>query len=305
MFIKQKNMQLSKKEQAVLIPITFYHAIGSPILLDNLGRITYKEKILPNEFLKIINNLQKKNLVTFNKTHITLKGHKLNNKKNHTDTILKKNTSTLKSIAKFPFIRSVVLINSLGFGTAHTNSDIDLMIICKKGRIAITRDLIKLWFRFIKKQKKGKAGRLAFDLWLDEDGLNISDFRLPAEDIFFDFWLANFTPVFDEVDYFQKFVTKNKTFKLFPNYKVPQKKLFELSAREIKAKKQLEKILESKPFAKVIDMSQQKMLARLAKYEQKMQGKGAIVVSPNRLRFNIPDKRTQIQREFDKNLTLI
>lgn len=304
MFIKQKNMQLSKKEQAVLIPITFYHAIGCPILLENLLRIAYKEQVTPNEFLQILDNLKKKNLIEFSRTHAGLKGSTLN-AKNYTETILSNNKNKLKTIAKFPFVRSLVLINSLGFDTANSNSDIDLMIICKKDRLAITRDLIKIWFSFIKKQKKTKAGRLAFDLWLDEDGLNISDFRLPGEDIFFDFWLANFTPVFDIDSAFKSFVNKNKTFKLFPNYKVPQKNLFELSASEIKAKKQLEKILESKPFTKAIDLSQQKMITRLKRYEQKMQGKGAIVVSPNRLRFNIPDKRTQIQREFDKNLTLI
>lgn len=292
-------MQLSKKEQALLMPITFYNAIGWPILLDNLLRVTYKEIILSAEFIDIIDNLKKKNLIITNNTHVALRGRKLSNKKNYTETILQKNIDALKSIAKFPFVKSVILINSLGFGTATANSDIDLMIICKKNRLAITRDLIKFWLIFIKKQKRGKAGKFAFDLWLSEDALNITDFRLPKKDIFFDFWLANFTPIYNFEGTFEKFVKENKTFNKFPNYQVPQKNLFELSQIELKRKKQFENLLETKPFAKILNLSQQKMLARLKKYQRKVQGKGAIVVESDRLRFNIPDKRAEIQKKIN------
>ncbi len=309
-------MILSKQEKAVFTPIALYGAMNNAITKKQLFKLIYKAKIDFSQMQKILKSLQVKNLITYNDDFVSLKNITKKDGTKFAKQIFAQNQKKLKNLARFPFVRAVVLTNSLAFGTAHKNSDIDLLIICKAGQIAIVRDLIKLWLlptptviasrakqsirspypRQAQVRDDKKSGKIACDIWLDEQNLNIGDFKLKGDDIYFENWLATATPIYNQNSTFKNFIANNPLFKNFPNYQINNNRIFTLTKRQEKLKKNLEKVLSTlSPIAK---FSQLAMLARLNKYKKRIENKGAILVSPTRLRFNIPDKRPEIQKKF-------
>lgn len=293
-------MVLSKQEKSILSPVVLYAAMGHAISKKQLLKLAYKEKISSSELDNILAKLKKRKALNFNDKYVFLSQNLNKDGKKFAEIIFNKNKKQLIKLAKFPFVRAIALTNSLAFETAHKNSDIDLMIICEKGKISIARDLIKLWMIF--SRKKTRFEKLAIDIWLDEDNLNISDFRLKGDDIYFENWLATATPIYNERSIFEKFVRANPLFKNFSNYKIETNKIFTLSKKDKKNKKRFEKFLSIKPLSLITKLSQQQMLSRLNRYAEKVASKGTVLVSVGRLRFNIPDKRAKIQKKFEKLL---
>lgn len=293
-------MVLSKQEKSILNPVTLYAVMGHAISKKQLLKLAYKEKISSSELDNILAKLKKRKALNFNDKYVFLNQNQNKNGKKFAEIIFNKNKKQLIKLAKFPFVRAIALTNSLAFETAHKNSDIDLMIMCEKGKISIARDLIKLWMML--SVKKTRSEKLAVDIWLDEDNLSVSDFKLKSEDIYFENWLATATPIYNESSIFEKFVRTNPLFKNFSNYKIETNKIFSLSKKDQKNKKRFEKIFSTKPLSLITKLSQKQMVSRLNRYAKKVVNKGTVLVSAGRLRFNIPDKRKEIQKKFEKLL---
>lgn len=307
-YIKHLKMVLSKQEKAILNPIVLYSAMGCAITKKQALGLAYKEKITDGELDKILAKLKKCKIIDFNDKYIYLNQNQKNSSKDckkFAQIIFNKNKKKLTKLAKFPFVRAIVLTNSLAFETSHKNSDVDLLIICEKGKLSICRDLIKIWMTSTSSNKEARSKKLAIDIWLDEDNLNISDFKLRGNDIYFENWLATATPIYSEKSIFKEFVKSNLLFKNFPNYKIKRDKIFALSKKDAQTKKSLENFLSAKPFSLIVKLSQKQMIARLNRYAKKVGNKGAILISVGRLRFNIPDKREEIQKKFEKLLPFL
>lgn len=95
-----------------------------------------------------------------------------------------------------PFVRMVGVMNSLAAGCVAEDSDIDIFVVTKAGRLwtvrAMTLALLVLFG--MRARAEDKAGRLSVDLFVSEDGLDLSQSGAPV-DYLLAYWVSDFTPV--------------------------------------------------------------------------------------------------------------
>jgi hypothetical protein len=112
-----------------------------------------------------------------------------------------------------PFVRMVGLMNSVAAGCASENSDIDIFVVAKSKRLWTVR-LIALTVLTIlgwRSRVADKTGRLSMDLFLSEDGLDLSNSGVPV-DYLTAYWVADFTPVI-YAEKFREFWAANRWMK--------------------------------------------------------------------------------------------
>jgi len=95
-----------------------------------------------------------------------------------------------------PFVCMVGVMNSLAAGCATNDSDIDLFVVAKTGRLWMVRaiTLAMLTMLGLRTKVDGKQGRLSVDLFVSEAGMDLSSVGLPM-DYLLAYWVADFTPV--------------------------------------------------------------------------------------------------------------
>lgn len=119
-----------------------------------------------------------------------------------------------------PWIRMIAIGNLMGSDNLRKESDIDLFIITDKGRIWLTRffsvGLIKILGLRPSPVKSENTICLSFFMSLDD--LDLQKCML-QEDIYFIYWLAFLTPIYDSDDVYEKLIENNSWIKRqLPNW---------------------------------------------------------------------------------------
>lgn len=104
----------------------------------------------------------------------------------------------VKWLRFFPFVRMVAVGNTLAFGRVDEESDIDLFIVARRGRIFFVRTLVTAFFHVLGLRRHGNkvAGRFCLSFFVSGDGLDLSEIKLGDEDVYLFFWVRKLKPVF-------------------------------------------------------------------------------------------------------------
>lgn len=133
---------------------------------------------------------------------------------------LKKAVSAVKKIRAVPFLRAVFVCNSAGSGLAGRDSDIDFFIITEPRRIWLVRFFTNFIYKFLglRTYGKNKRDKICLSYYADSGHLDLSAQKALDEDIHFAYWLHQMIPIFDPLNYYEKFLSANKwTEKFLPN----------------------------------------------------------------------------------------
>lgn len=96
-----------------------------------------------------------------------------------------------------PFIKAVAVCNTLSFGSADEESDIDLFIITEKGRIFTARILSALLFQMMGVRRHGEKIKNRFCLSFYVAGSDFDMSRIALDkDVYLHFWGRFLDPVF-------------------------------------------------------------------------------------------------------------
>jgi len=108
-----------------------------------------------------------------------------------------------------PFLRFVGVCNSLSFGITDANSDIDLFIVAKKGRLFFVRTVVTLFFQLLGVRRHGNkvAGRFCLCFFIDDTHLSMKTISFEG-DIYLAFWVRKMIPIFDD-GVFKSFFASN------------------------------------------------------------------------------------------------
>ncbi len=98
-----------------------------------------------------------------------------------------------------PFVRAVFVCNTLAFNAADEDSDIDVLIVASFGKMWIARlwTTLVLSFHQLRRTKKKIANRICLSFYLADRSLNLSKFKIAADDIYLSYWLRTLIPVYD------------------------------------------------------------------------------------------------------------
>lgn len=132
-----------------------------------------------------------------------------------------KRAMLIAKILRFiPFIKMVGLCNSIGSFNLKEYSDIDLLIITKKGYIWTGRFFVTLVLQLLSLRRHGNKikNRACLSFYITDDSLDLSKVSY-EEDIHFYYWIANIIPIFDN-NIYNKFIEANKwILEFIPNFK--------------------------------------------------------------------------------------
>lgn len=125
-----------------------------------------------------------------------------------------------KILSLIPSIKMVAVTGSLAMQNSKEESDIDLMIITKKGTLWITRifvySLIHLFGLQIRRPSdKNQKDRLCLNMWMDENDLIWKSFD---RNFYTAHELAQILPIVNKDKAYEKLLSKNRwVFKYWPN----------------------------------------------------------------------------------------
>ena len=115
---------------------------------------------------------------------------------------VKRFTPLLKVV---PFIRMVAVCNTLAFKCPEKDSDIDLFVIVKDGRIFTARTISTLLFHLlgIRRHSNKIAKRFCLSFYLSDRDMNLGDMMLKPYDVYMYYWMRTLKPVFGHEKYGQ------------------------------------------------------------------------------------------------------
>lgn len=216
------------------------------------------------------------------------------------DLYWKKVMRYVPKLHKVPFIQAVAVCNSLAFENCTSESDIDLFIITKKGRIFIARVLsgILLHLLGVRRHKEKVAGRLCLSFYVAEDGMDLSGL-VKEDEVYLYYWMRSLEFVYRRDDkIYGRFYKKNKWFlKEVPGgmgaMHGNKRSFFSRIVSGL-----FEFVLGGKLGDFVESRLEKRHLKRFDKRKKELGAKSDVVVSKKMLKFHNIDRRNDFNQAF-------
>jgi hypothetical protein len=198
-----------------------------------------------------------------------------------------------------PFIRMAAVCNTLAINNAARDSDIDLFVVAKSGRLFFARTLLTLMFGLLGVRRHGKkvAGRFCLSFYVTDENLNLENIRLGSDDIYLPFWLVTMKPLYGRETY-EKLLAENGWIKkYFPR---PMEKCeFWMENRSLKAIARVkEKVWEGKMGNRIEAWLAAMQYKRYHRNIKKLGPEASVIVSEKMLKFHNVDRRSQYAQRF-------
>jgi hypothetical protein len=120
-----------------------------------------------------------------------------------------------------PWIRMIAVGNMMGVNNLRDDSDIDLFIITKKRRVWLTR-LFAVGLTALlglRPSKKNNKDKICLSFFVSEEGMELKGLMLPANDVYFKYWLANLVPIYYVGGAYENLIEQNNWLKeALPNW---------------------------------------------------------------------------------------
>ncbi len=207
----------------------------------------------------------------------------------------------LPFIQTVPFIKMVAVCNTLGYDNAAKDSDIDLFIIAKRGRLFIVRFFTLLLFSLLGVRRHGKkvAGRFCLSFYIDEDFLNLEPLQLSRQDIYFPFWMITMQPIYGE-GFYHHFMAKNLWLKKYFQHSMFDNGHF-LRPTFLKIFGNFGEWLLKGKFGNWIEnVFYHIQRKRHQKNVVNLSPNASVIVEKNILKFHNVDRRMEIQQKFEE-----
>ena len=213
----------------------------------------------------------------------------------------KKAKKIIKVLSWMPYVRTVCVINTLSYNNAKEQSDIDIFILGKAGRLWTSRFFTVGFLKLFKlrptemKRKDAICLNMLADPFFEMEGVQKSGF-----DIHFAHILSAAVPMYNQNGSYEKFWNSNIFWmkKYFPNiYKYIPSENRAVDDRKVKI--WFKKITEYVATEKVEKILERIQLAVLPAEIKNASNKGDnVVLSKSLLKFHVNDRREEYNKKF-------
>lgn len=206
-------------------------------------------------------------------------------------------------ISLIPFVRGIAVCNSLGYGNADRESDIDFFILVEPKRLWITRALAVILAEIVAARPvPGKSKDGVCLSFFASEGKNFLDLRLPGGDPYFDWWMISILPLYERDEAFRRWRDGNRWVRSErPNARIektafrlrthPPGKIFQLALARLLGWGQVERL------ARFLEW---RHLPRAVKERANLSTE--IVLQDDILKFHIADRRAEYRRIWEERL---
>ncbi len=103
--------------------------------------------------------------------------------------------------SNIPFLSQVFVTNTLAYDNVDKNSDIDLFLVGKQGRLWTARAFLLFWFNLfgLRVRSKNRYAKFSPEFFVAEDKLELETLLI-NDDYYFNFWLADLVQIWPEND---------------------------------------------------------------------------------------------------------
>jgi hypothetical protein len=110
-----------------------------------------------------------------------------------------------------PFVEFVAVCNYLSFNSVEKNSDIDLLVVAKPGRIFLAKVFLTIYMHLLGVRRHGDKveGRFCLSFYVNENSLNFKPILL-KDDVYFAYWLVALLPLYGSEKIWRKIAEENK-----------------------------------------------------------------------------------------------
>lgn len=302
-------------EDSTIKTLAFFEIFKRPLRIEEIWHYLYGTGGSRAGFEEAVNRLIGKKIVIesngcFALTGEIMKRDQLKNLRKIQSDI---NDGFRKKVKKYhfifrlcPFIKMVAVCNSPAFGAGDKNSDIDLFIVTKEGRIFTARTMVTLLTHLFGVRRHGNkvAGRFCLSFFINDKKLNLSGIK-NKKDVYLDFWTASLKPVFG-MDTYHDFCKENIWVKDFFTNWEPEKSLYtgiNKGDRQYAVSRLIEKILQSR-LGNLLEsylrhIHQKRHHAKLSK----LGDNASVVVNDSMLKYHNWDRRKEFQEKWEKRIS--
>jgi hypothetical protein len=110
-----------------------------------------------------------------------------------------------------PFVRAVFICNNLALETVHAESDVDVCIVTRSGRIWIARLLATLFLRIMRiaRTRYRSIDKVCLSFYVTDVALDMSKITLGSPDIYLMYWVRSLVPLYDPDNVYGMLQQKN------------------------------------------------------------------------------------------------
>ncbi len=225
------------------------------------------------------------------------------------DHLIKKALKSAKIFRRIPFVEYVAVCNYLPLGIAEENSDIDLFIVSRPGRIFLTRLFTTLILHLSGQRRYGTKidGRFCLSFYANADNLNFQTLLLTPYDIYFAFWVLALCPIYGQERFYRKIQQDNSPWmeRYFDNYQAR----FSSNSTLWKGKSFmagfLERVLAGKLGNRLEAQLEKYFIRRHQRKLKYLTEDASVEVSSKWLKFHNHDRRKYYRDQFESRLKRI
>ncbi len=301
-------MELPEKmtvKQAVLATLAYFDLFEVPLTREELGEYLLFEKAEEralNLYLKDSSYVHKREGFLSFRWNPEF-WQEWEEKQARTRSVFKKVARWRWLLQVCPFVRLVAVCNSSTIGDTRENSDIDLFVIAKPGRIFTARLGLTLLTSLFGLRRHGDKikERFCLSFYVTEEATDLTQIALPSYDIYLAFWAQSLQPVAGSYSCYEDFVRTNENWlKSYFAHPPRHKRYFRPRKGFIKTLHSLlEFVLD---FDAVERWARSKQWSRTLEKFQALEDKSGTVISDSMLKFHDHDARLEIREEWRKRV---
>ena len=203
-------------QTSIIKTLAYFDVFNYPLTKEELFRYLYTEgteKMDYTEFLDQLEQLQQLKHFQHRDGFYFLPGRSeiVDDRQNKVKIMEKKFKIAykgIKKIARVPFVRAVFVCNTLSGPGLDDDSDIDVFVIVKHGRLWLARIFVtlKLSLFGLRRTKRRIKNKICLSFYLADDSLNLEKVAIENDssaealakvDIYLMYWLAQLIPFYD------------------------------------------------------------------------------------------------------------
>lgn len=287
---------------AIMKTIVFHDLFDFPLTIEEVQDLLYKynKPLHIKELRATLNRLAEQGKLSYLKDYYVLAGRETIIETRKTRKfIAEKFWARTKQYGQYmravPFVKMVAVCNNLAYDNPNEQSDIDLFIVVKPGRMWLSRFIITLILQFYGVRRHGDkiAGRFCLSFFVTSEKLRMNELELKPEDPYLAYWTKNLTPIFGETTY-KLFKNLNSDWLSSYGLKFTDHQLRHLFVREKRAMKRFGEWL----FGGFVGDAFEKLLKKTLKVKtlKSMNALGPesnVVVTDDMLKFHNHDRRQE------------
>lgn len=291
-----------KLKKSVLVPIIFFNWFNFPLTIKEIRRYLWQGELSEENIIDVIKEFTQINYQDGQVWHGEDRGKRIDQQQ-LADQLWQVVGKWRWLFSLIPFLSEVYVTNTLAYNNVHTNSDIDLLVVAKPGRLWTTRLFLIMWLNLFKLRVKSiqRFKKFSPEFFVSEKALNIKSLAL-EHDYYLSYWLADLVSIWPDGEH-RKFRQANSWFKddLPITWSSPKLKTYRYLRPTI-WRLTLEKLLAGKWGQKLEDWAYYKQKKIIEKNVRRLGVHPSVTINHDIIKLHFNDRRALIRDVIETTL---